>query len=60
MTDTYNYAIQNWDTILGILTGIVTVASLAANLIPGDKEDKYIGWLKKGVDWLALNFKPKK
>lgn len=54
-----NYIYANAETIVAIVTGVVTVASLVANLVPGDSENKYIAWAKKATDWLALNLKKK-
>lgn len=54
-----NYIYSNADTLVAIVTGIVTVASLIANLIPGDSENKYIAYAQKAVSWLALNLKKK-
>jgi hypothetical protein len=54
-----NYIYANAETIVAIVTGVVTVASLVANLIPGDSENKYIGYAQKAVSWLALNLKKK-
>lgn len=54
-----NYIYSNSDTLIAIVTGIVTVASLVANLIPGDSENKYIAYAQKAVNWLALNLKKK-
>ena len=49
------YIQENWEQILTILAGIVTVASAIAALTPTPKDD---GWVKKAykvVDLLALN-----
>lgn len=54
-----NYIYANADTLVAIVTGIVTVASLVANLIPGESESKYIAYAQKAVNWLALNLKKK-
>lgn len=54
-----NYIYNNADTIIAIVTGVVTVASLVANLVPGDSENKYIAYAQKAISWLALNLKKK-
>lgn len=54
-----NYIYSNADTLVAIVTGVVTVASLIANLIPGESENKYIAYAQKAVNWLALNLKKK-
>lgn len=56
MQDFINYILNNGETIIAILTGVVTVASLVANLIPGESDSVAIAKVKKAVDWLALNF----
>lgn len=54
-----NYIYSNADTLVAIVTGIVTVASLVSNMIPGESENKYIAYAQKAVNWLALNLKKK-
>lgn len=56
MQDFINYILNNGETIVAILTGVVTVASLVTNLIPGDADNAVVAKVKKAVDWLALNF----
>jgi hypothetical protein len=43
---------NNWEQIVFIFTGIVTVASAIAALTPSDKDDKFIA---KIVNLFALN-----
>jgi len=48
---------ENSETLVAIVTGIVTVASLITNLIPGEADNAVVAKIKKIVDWAALNFK---
>lgn len=50
----------HWDDVLGILTGVVTVASLVVKLTPTPKDDKAVAKVWKLLDTLALNPKQKK
>ena len=50
---------DHFDSIIAVVTGVVTVASLIANLTPNDTDNKIIAVVAKAVDFLALNFKPK-
>ena len=55
MTDIFNWVLGHKAELIGILTGIVTVASAVAALTPTPKDD---GWVKKIyniLDSLALN-----
>jgi|TARA_Y100000310_G_C20379503_1_gene667398 hypothetical protein len=50
-----SWIIENKDAVLGIITGIVALASAIAALTPTPKDD---GWVKKAykvIDLLALN-----
>lgn len=51
------YISENSETLVAIVTGIVTVASLITNLIPGEADNAVVAKIKKAVDWAALNFK---
>ena len=50
-----NWVIENKDAVIGILTGIVAVASAIAALTPTPKDDTIVGKIYKFVDLLALN-----
>ena len=53
-----DWIIQNWDTFLLGLTGVVTGASVLAKLTPTKVDDRYLAKLLKLIDFLALNTKP--
>lgn len=59
MQDLIKYVIDNGETLIAILTGVVTVASLVANLTPSDKDNGWVAKVAKWVNYLALNFKKK-
>jgi len=48
----------NWVSVVGIITGIVTVASVVAKLTPTKTDDKLVGYALKFIDFLAINNKP--
>ena len=45
----------NWDLVLAVLTGAVTLASAVAAITPTPRDDAWAGKAYKVVDWLALN-----
>ena len=50
-----SWILENKDALIGIITGVVALASAIAALTPTPKDD---GWVKKAykvVDLLALN-----
>jgi len=55
MTETINWVINNKDTVIQLLTGVVSVASIVATLIPNDSANAWIARANKVVSWLALN-----
>lgn len=55
MTDIINWILGHKGELIGILTGVVTVASTIAALTPTPKDDTIVGKVYKVVDWLALN-----
>ena len=55
MTDVINWILGHKGELIGILTGIVTVASAIAALTPTPKDDSIVGKLYKIVDMLAIN-----
>jgi len=50
----------NWTSIIAIVTGVVTVASIVAKLTPTEVDDNIVGFLIKFVDVLAINNTPTK
>ena len=46
---------ENKGEVIGILTGIVTVASLIATMTPNESDNKGVARASKVVSWLALN-----
>ena len=55
MTEVINWLITNKETVLQLLTGVVSVASILATLIPNDSANVWIARANKVVSWLALN-----
>lgn len=51
------YALGHKEALLQIGTGIVTVASLIANLTPTDSDNALVDKLSKLINTLALNLK---
>ena len=49
------YIQENWESILGILTGIVAIASAVAAMTPTPKDDGWVKRLYKLLDLLAFN-----
>jgi hypothetical protein len=45
--------------IIAIATAAVTLASAIANITPNKVDDKYVGYVAKAVNWLALNLTKK-
>ena len=50
-----SWILEHLNEIIGILTGIVTVASAIAALTPTPKDDTVVGTAYKVVDFLAIN-----
>jgi len=48
----------NWASIIAIITGVISVASIVAKLTPTKVDDNVVGYLIKFVDILAVNNKP--
>ena len=55
MADTLNWFNENKESLIAILTGIVTVASIIATMTPNDSDNKVVAKANKIVSWLALN-----
>jgi|TARA_A100001391_G_scaffold79436_1_gene51573 hypothetical protein len=55
MTDALTWVSDNKEAIIGILTGVVTVASLIATMTPNESDNKWVARASKVVSWLALN-----
>jgi len=55
MNEVFNWIVSNKETLIEILTGVVTVASLVAALTPNDSDNKVVRGINKVVSWLALN-----
>jgi len=51
-----NWIMENSDQILFAATSVVAAASAVAALTPTPKDDGVARWLRKAVDFLALNF----
>lgn len=50
-----SWIIENKEELVGILTGVVTLASAICALTPTPKDDAIVGKLYKLVEALALN-----
>ena len=50
-----SWILEHKDALIGILTGIVAVASAIAALTPTPKDDTIVGKVYKVIDLLALN-----
>jgi len=55
MTEVINWLNTNKETVIQLLTGVVSVASILATLIPNDSANVWIARANKVVSWLALN-----
>ena len=54
------YIFAHATDIIAIATGIVTVASLIANLTPSESDNAFIDKIGKFIHALAMNFNVKK
>jgi hypothetical protein len=57
MNDVVTWVMANGVTLIAILGGIVTVASMIANLTPTETDNKIVAKVAGLVNLLALNFK---
>ena len=55
MAEVLTWFNENKGEVIGILTGIVTVASLIATMPPNESDNKWVARASKVVSWLALN-----
>lgn len=55
MSDFFTWITDNKESVIGVLTGIVTVASIVATLTPNESDNKIVDKFSKVVSWLALN-----
>ena len=55
MADALTWVSDNKEAIIGILTGVVTVASIVATMTPNESDNKWVARAAKVVSWLALN-----
>lgn len=53
----WTWLMANWDSVLLVITSVVTAASAVAALTPSQADDNLVAKLKKIADWLALNVK---
>lgn len=51
---------QNWDSLLAIATGLVTVASVVVKLTPSTVDDAWLAAGRRLVETIALNGRPTK
>lgn len=48
---------QNWSELAAIITGIVTVFSLIANLTPTEADNKIVNAVIRAINLLGFNIK---
>jgi len=49
---------SNWGSIVAVVSGLVTVASVVTALTPTPKDDAALAWIRKILDFLSV-LKPK-
>ena len=54
------WILANWDTLLLIVSGVISVASVIAKLTPSEVDNNVIGYILKFIDMIALNKPPTK
>lgn len=52
-----DFVLAHLTDLVAIFAGLVTTASIIANLTPTETDNKIVEFLKKLIDVLALNFK---
>ena len=52
------WALTNWETIFATITGIVTAFSVLAKVTKTKTDDKYLGYVLKIINVLAISAKP--
>ena len=52
------WIIANWTSVVAIITGIISTASIVAKMTPTEVDDKWVARGLKLVDFLAVNNKP--
>lgn len=57
MQDVINYVLAHAGELIQIATAVIAAASLIANLTPTEADNKFIAFVAKLVNGLALNFK---
>ena len=55
MSDFFTWITDNKESVIGVLTGVVTIASIVATLTPNESANKIVDKFSKVVSWLALN-----
>ena len=55
MAEALTWVSDNKEAIIGILTGVVTVASIVATMTPNESDNKWVERASRVVSWLALN-----
>ena len=55
MAEALTWFNENKAEVIGLLTGVVTVASLIATMTPNESDNKWVERASKVVSWLALN-----
>ena len=49
--------VANWDSVVLVVTSVVTIASVVSALTETKTDDKWVNRIKKVVDLLAVNVK---
>ncbi len=55
MAEALTWFSENKESIIGILTGVVTIASIVATMTPNDSDNAFVAKASKVVSWLAVN-----
>ena len=53
-----NWIIANWESVMAIVAGVISVASVIAKLTPTETDNVIVGKLLQIIDLLAINNKP--
>lgn len=50
-----NWATENWEAVLAVVTGVIAVASAVSAMTDTPKDDAIVSKIKRIIDALALN-----
>lgn len=54
-----NWILEHWQEILACFGALVGFCSLVVKLTPTQKDDNFVAWMVKILNWLSI-FNPKK